>query len=130
MRNDTCPIAIYAAHKSAKGQRELRIVAIQMDSVKASVVYTPKDGLNWKLAKSQVQVAAFIISQIKDHLLKVHYQITPICVSLKRHLSALHPLQEILKFHCRGTIPASAFAITLINNKNGYFHLAHSIGND
>ncbi len=37
MRNDTCPIAIYAVHKSPKGQRELRIVAIQMDSVQSKL---------------------------------------------------------------------------------------------
>eukprot|EP00794_Sanderia_malayensis_P009939 gene9939-10959_t len=111
MRNDTNPIAIFATKKSASsGRYEMKVVAIQIDDKPNSKVYTPKDGYLWQMAKAQVQIADAFYGSLFEHLLKVHFNMEPLCVGINRHLSKFHPLHEILKFHCRGLIPV---------NKNG-----------
>ena len=41
----------------------------------------------------------------------------PVCIALHRHLSALHPLNKILKYHCRGLLPTNAQAtVSLLKN--------------
>lgn len=70
--------------------------------VSDSSVYTPRDGDSWILAKLNVQVTDYGYNQIVEHLLKVHLLMEPFCVVLKRHMSDVHPLHQILKFHCRG----------------------------
>ena len=32
----------------------------------------------------------------------------PVCVAIYRHLSSLHPLHQILKYHCRGLLAVNA----------------------
>lgn len=102
MWNFLSPIALFASAKVAgKGQNELVPVAIQMDSKPGSKVYTPNDGDNWLIAKLNVQITDLGYSQIVEHLSKVHFLMEPFCVSLKRTLPGLHPLNQILKYHCR-----------------------------
>lgn len=76
----------------------------------AGTVYTPKDGLLWNISRAQLQISDMFIGQISEHLLKTHFKMEPLCVTLHRHLSKMHPLHQILKYHCRGLLPV---------NKNG-----------
>ena len=73
-----------------------------------SRVDTPRDGDLWTLAKLNLQVTDMTYSQVVDHLVKVHLLLEPLCVVLQRRLSKVHPLHQLLKFHCRG--------ITVTNN--------------
>ena len=67
-----------------------------------SPVYTPNDGHeDWMAAKLNVQTTDVIYGQMVEHLSKVHFLSETVCVALKRHLPDLHPLQQMLKFHCR-----------------------------
>ncbi|XP_078384528.1 polyunsaturated fatty acid 5-lipoxygenase-like [Oculina patagonica] len=99
------PIALFASANNGQ-QNDLVPVAIQMDYKPGSAVYSPKDGDNWLIAKLNVQITDLGYSQIVEHLDKVHFFIEPFCVCLKRTLPPRHPLQQILKFHCREvTVP-------------------------
>ena len=47
--------------------------------------------------------------------MRTHFRMEPVCIALHRHLSALHPLHQILKYHCRGLLPLNAQgAVTLL----------------
>lgn len=66
-----------------------------------SQVYSPEDGDLWALAKESFQVTDFAYVEMVEHLLKTHLMMEPFCVCVLRHLSKLHPLHQLLKYHCR-----------------------------
>ena len=53
------------------------------------------------MAKALVQITDYTHAEVVEHLVKTHMVMGPICVCLHRHLNSLHPLHQILKFHCR-----------------------------
>ena len=72
----------------------------------ASDVFTPKSNKNkWLLAKAHVEQSDHQICQGKVHLGHIHFVYQVICAVYKRHFSTLHPLYDIVKYHCEGTIP-------------------------
>ena len=79
-----------------------------MDFFSDSPVYTPKDGDLWTLAKLNVQLTDFEISQITEHL-KVHLVTEGFCLSIERQLSYQHPLHAIMRFHCLGVLTANTY---------------------
>ena len=91
-------------------------------------MYTPKDGFNWDLAKLLVQGADFLFSQIHEHLLRTHFRMETVCVSLYRHLSGLHPLHELLKYHCRGLFPLNANGTIVLLSPGKYAHALFPVG--
>ncbi|XP_068673786.1 polyunsaturated fatty acid 5-lipoxygenase-like isoform X2 [Montipora foliosa] len=104
----------------------IRQVTIHGDSA----VFTPSDGDNWMLAKLNVQVTDLGYSQIVEHLAKVHYLMEPFCVSLKRTLAALHPLNQMLKYHCREIVVPNAFSTPALVGEQGFVDLLFAIGNE
>ena len=58
----------------------------------------------WLMAKHVLQVTDFVQTQVIDHLSNVHLFMEPICVCMQRQFSKLHPLHQILKYHCRGLL--------------------------
>eukprot|EP00794_Sanderia_malayensis_P009938 gene9938-10958_t len=131
MRNDTSPIAIFATRKSASsGRYEMKVVAIQIDDKPNSKVYTPKDGYLWQMAKAQVQVTDVFYGNVFEHLLKVHFNMEPLCVGINRHLSKFHPLHEILKFHCRGLIPVNKKGLNVLLGYGKSAHTLFGYGNE
>ena len=66
-----------------------------------SPVYSPENGDLWALAKENFQVTDFAYVEMVEHLLKTHLMMEPFCVCILRHLSKLHPLHQLLKYHCR-----------------------------
>ena len=91
-------------------------------------VFTPNDGDNWLLAKLSVQAADSAISQISEHLVKIHILMEPVCVSLKRHFSVQHPVHEVLKFHCREIIVPNTFGIITLVGENEFTHKLFPFG--
>ncbi|KAJ7365963.1 hypothetical protein OS493_002702 [Desmophyllum pertusum] len=132
MWNFLSPIALFASVASAKVGRnnELVPVAIQMNFSPDSKVYTPKDGDNWLIAKLNVQVTDIGYAQIVEHLAKCHYLIEPFCVSLKRTLPPMHPLNQILKYHCREVIVPNTFGTPALVHENKFMDLLFAYGNE
>jgi hypothetical protein len=97
-----------------------------------STVVTPNDGDKWLLAKQTVQVADFIYVGSVEHLLKTHLFVEPICVAMLRHFHSLHPLRQLLKFHCRGVSGTNKFNIKNLTGIGGtsdrLFAVGHSGG--
>lgn len=75
-----------------------------------------------------MQAADFLFSQIHEHLLRTHFRMEPVCVSLYRHLSQLHPIHEILKYHCRGLFPLNANGTIVLLTPGKYAHALFSVG--
>ena len=72
----------------------------------ASDVFTPRSTKKeWLLAKAHVEQSDHQICQGKIHLGHIHFVYQVICAVYKRHFSTLHPLYDVLKYHCEGTIP-------------------------
>lgn len=69
-----------------------------------SAVYTPMDSELWLMAKHVLQVTDFVQTQVIDHLSNVHLFMEPLCVCMQRQFSKLHPLHQILKYHCLGLL--------------------------
>jgi len=113
------PIALFASAKRGESN-ELVPVAIQMDYKPDSRVYTPKDGDNWRIAKLNLQLTDLGYSQMVEHLAKIHYFIEPFCVCLKRTLPPLHPLHQILKYHCREVIIPNTFGTPALTHQLGF----------
>ena len=42
--------------------------------------------------------------QAKIHLGQIHLVYSIICLSFRRHFSTLHPLYDVFKYHCEGTV--------------------------
>ncbi|KAJ7340314.1 hypothetical protein OS493_003047 [Desmophyllum pertusum] len=127
MWNFLSPIALFASAKVGR-YHELVPVAIQMDFKPDSKVYTPEDGDNWMIAKLNVQITDLGYAQIAEHLARVHYFIEPFCVSLKRTLGLKHPLNQILKYHCREVIVPNTFGTPVLLGENGFTDVLFAYG--
>ncbi|EDV21123.1 uncharacterized protein TRIADDRAFT_60387 [Trichoplax adhaerens] len=103
MQNTSSPIAIFVSNPDVNNG-QLLPVAIQMDSTPTSSVFTPADGDNWSIAKTRAQLATYVSSQLVEHLLKTQFLMDPVCVVGNRHLPLKHPLRQILRRHCVGTL--------------------------
>jgi len=126
MRNNPAQIALFAVDL----QKRLRPVAIQNSTTKAGHVFTPRDGLLWEISRAELQISDVFYASNVEHLLKTHIKMEPICISIQRHLSKLHPLHQILQYHCLGLIPVNAFGLqSLLENLLTYRSL-FSHGNE
>ena len=67
---------------------------------------------------------------IFSYLFQVHYFIEPFCVSLKRTLPPTHPLNQILKYHCRETIVPTTFGTPILLGDAGFAAVLFAYGND
>lgn len=99
----TSPIAIFVSNPDVNNG-EFLPVAIQINSTQNSPVYTPEDGDKWTIAKLAVQSAAFTLAELLEHLLYTHMVNDPLCLSGKRNLPIAHPMSQLIRQHCRGTL--------------------------
>lgn len=130
MWNFLSPIALFVSKKVGWRFNELVPVAIQMDYTPDSEVYTPESGDNWMIAKLNVQITDLGYSQIVEHLAKVHFFIEPFCISLKRTLPPTHPLNQMLKYHCREVIVPNTFGAPSLVDEFKFMDLLFAYGND
>ena len=93
-----------------------------------SDVFKPSDGYNWEFAKLQVQLADILVSSIYNHLLRVHLRMEPVCLAFKRHLSSFHPLYDVLKYHCRGTLEVNNNGLVSLLAMGKALHQLASVG--
>ncbi|XP_078349168.1 polyunsaturated fatty acid 5-lipoxygenase-like [Oculina patagonica] len=63
-----------------------------------------------------------------DNSFQVHYFIEPFCVSLKRTLPPVHPLNQMLKYHCREVIVPNTFGSPVLLGDTGLATLLFAYG--
>jgi len=67
-------------------------------------IVKPSDGNKWEIAKVRADFIHNTWCQSYIHLGEVHFVNTIYCLSFRRHLSEKHPLYDLFKFHCEGTV--------------------------
>ena len=96
----TAPLVLYVRPAALT---ELRVVAIQLHPQPDSPVFTPADGVGWKIARTFVGVADAHMSAIYYHHARTHLVIEPIALATHRQLAPRHPLYRLLVPHFDGT---------------------------
>lgn len=111
------PLAMFIVDASTG---RLRPVAIQckQDPGANNPIFTPRDGYNWLIAKTHVEIADGNFHEAHTHLARTHLFIEPFVVSTYRQLVPPHPLAQLLAPHFEGTLAINEAAWKhLIANK-------------
>lgn len=101
----TAPIALYVA-----GAEGLRAVAIQGGQQPSSGIFTPADGVSWRMARTTVSAADGNVQGIVTHFAMCHQILEAVILSTHRRLSARHPLYALLVPHFRDTLQTNDIA--------------------
>jgi len=107
------PLALFAV---PPGGRSLVPVAIQCGPRPGpdNPIFLPRDGDNWFMAKSIVQVADTNVHQAASHLGRTHLFIEPFVIATHNQLSRPHPLFQLLTPHFEGTLAINEGALSLL----------------
>jgi arachidonate 15-lipoxygenase len=113
------PLALFVLNKTTK---RLAPVAIQCRQAPGSdnPVFTPRDGFNWMIAKTIVEIADGNVHEASTHLGLTHLLMEPFVVSTFRQLAPNHPLAVLLAPHFQGIFAINEAAWRqLIADKGG-----------
>ncbi|MFN0051533.1 MAG: lipoxygenase family protein [Planctomycetales bacterium] len=113
------PLALFVVEKKSK---RLMPVAIQCQQRAAAdnPIFNPRDGYNWLIAKTIVEIADGNVHEAMTHLGRTHLLMEPFVVSTFRQLAPSHPLYILLKPHFEGTLAINDAAWKqLIASKGG-----------
>jgi arachidonate 15-lipoxygenase len=99
--------------------RGLVPVAIQCAQTPTVPLFTPRDGINWQIAKSIVNTADAIVHETIAHLGRTHLMLEPIVVAARRQLDENHPLSVLLSPHFEGTLFINDAAWGILLAKGG-----------
>ena len=110
------PLALFAV---PPGGRSLIPVAIQCGPRPGTdnPIFLPRDGDNWFMAKSIVQVADTNVHQAASHLGRTHLFIEPFVIATHNQLSPTHPLFLLLTPHFEGTLAINEGALNLLASR-------------
>lgn len=110
------PLALFAV---PPGGRSLVPVAIQCGPRPGTdnPIFLPRDGDNWFMAKSIVQVADTNVHQAASHLGRTHLFIEPFVIATHNQLSPTHPLFLLLTPHFEGTLAINEGALNLLASR-------------
>jgi arachidonate 15-lipoxygenase len=110
------PLALFAV---PPGGRSLVPVAIQCGPSPSTYnpIFLPRDGENWFMAKSIVQVADTNVHQAASHLGRTHLFIEPFVIATHNQLSRTHPLFVLLTPHFEGTLAINEGALSLLASR-------------
>ena len=92
-------------------------------------VVKPSDGLKWKVAKVRADAAHDTWCHTYLHLGYLHFGSTVYCLTFRRHLCEKHPLYDMMKFHCQGTIPQITITYNVLTEVGGVGDLLFAVGN-
>ena len=97
------PLALFAI---PPGGQSLRAVAIQCAAHPGpdNPIFLPRDGDNWLIAKTIVQIADANFHEAVSHLGQTHLFIEPFVIATHNQLSSVHPLFVLLTPHYEGTL--------------------------
>jgi arachidonate 15-lipoxygenase len=90
--------------RTAPRPRALVPVAIQCAQTPTVPLFTPRDGLDWQIAKSIVATADADLHETIAHLGRTHLLLEPIVIAARRQLDENHPLSVLLSPHFEGTL--------------------------
>ena len=93
------PYALFVADGGA-----LRPVAIQAGADRTSPVFTPGDGLDWKIARLAMQTADANVHEVIVHLGHTHMVMEAVALATYRQLAPRHPLSVLLTPHLAFTL--------------------------
>ncbi len=86
-------------------------LAIQCDRVKFSPhVFTPADGIAWKMAKTVVQQADSTVQELVSHLARTHLLAEAVILCARRELAPWHPLRTLIDAHAFNTLAINDYA--------------------
>ncbi|MGH9969172.1 MAG: lipoxygenase family protein [Pyrinomonadaceae bacterium] len=111
------PLALFAVPPDGQvGGRSLVPVAIQCTPQPSpdNPIFLPRDGDNWFMAKSIVQVADTNVHQAASHLGLTHLFIEPFVIATHNQLAPTHPLFLLLTPHFEGTLAINEGALQLL----------------
>ena len=59
---------------------------------------------------------------------QIHLFVEPFCVVMQRQLSSQHPLNELLKYHCRGVMATNTIGSPSLITADGYMDQLTAMG--
>jgi arachidonate 15-lipoxygenase len=96
-------------------------VAIQLDQrPTADNLYTPRDGLDWQMARIAVQAAEHSLCMMGHHLAIVHLAMEAFALATARQLAEVHPLAALLRPHLRHMMAQDELSRRRLINPGGY----------
>ncbi len=113
--------APYAVFASVDGA--LRPVAIQVSATRPSPVYTPADGVSWRIARLGVQCADANHHELVAHLGHTHLVMEAVVLATQRQLHQNHPLHVLLAPHLERTLAINNSAATSLIAPGGAIDL-------
>jgi arachidonate 15-lipoxygenase len=107
------PYALFAWIPSSDQEPgHLQPLAIQCDvSDPNQHVFTPQDGIAWKMAKTVVQQADSTVQELVSHLAKTHFIMEATLLSCRREMAPWHPIRVLLEAHGTNTLAINDYAV-------------------
>lgn len=96
-------------------------VAIQLDQAPTKTnLYTPRDGLDWLLARTVAQSADNTLCMMAHHLARAHLGLEPFAMATARQLGERHPIGRLLRPHLRHLLVQDEVTRRLFVSEGGY----------
>lgn len=73
-------------------------------------VFTPRDGVAWKMAKTVVQQADSTTQELISHLARTHLILEGVLLSCRREMAPWHPVRVLIDAHGYNTLAINDFA--------------------
>lgn len=123
------PMALFVWQKGVAGAHgRLLPVAIQCYQRPGpdAPIFTPGDGIKWKMAKLTVEIATTNWHGNSEHLTRCHMIMEWATLALKRQLAPQHPLRLLLEPNCQWTLANGAVTREIVVNPGGEIDLYNS----
>jgi arachidonate 15-lipoxygenase len=115
------PIALFLSRpQESDPKKSFLPVAIQcqQEPDHENPIFTPQDGLKWRMAKVTVQVADANIHGVCEHL-PTHMFMCGVTLSFKRNIAKDHPLFPLLEAHTQWTLAVAEITKKIVVNPDG-----------
>jgi arachidonate 15-lipoxygenase len=103
------PLALFVLDKTSRALIPVAIQCTQQPGP-TSPIFTPRDGVNWLIAKTIVETADGNVHEASTHLANSHLFMEPFVIASQRHLAGSHPLGLLLRAHFVGTLAINNLA--------------------
>ncbi len=116
----TAPIALYSWQPGAAGQRgRLMPIAIQCGQTPDSPIFTPADGISWRMARTALMGAESNQGGLVVHFGLCHLALESVVLSARRQLAKEHPVRVLLEPHFQYTLIANEITKSSLVNPGG-----------
>lgn len=116
----TAPIALFSWQPARDGVKAmLQPVAIQCGQTPDIPIFTPADGISWRMARTAVQVAESQQGGLIVHFGLCHLVMESVTLSARRMLAKNHPLALLMEPHFEHTLIANEITKSSLVNPGG-----------